>query len=135
MNKAQLRQFLDHQIVAVDTTRLDTHPKVARIAAKAGCRLGLGGVYLERAEKVITPSETVVLLGDLLKALNALGDEAGPFTVQECAERWHVSARTVANLVRAGRLGSFRLGSLIRITAEHIRAYEATPQRGEHRHL
>lgn len=137
--RKELRIWLDQQIVAIDNQQPDNHAKTARVAAKLACRHGLGGGYLLRAEQVQTPTETVALLADCLKALDERGDDTGPFTVEEVAERWGVSVRTVGDLVRQGRLGCFRPGNgrgVVRISADHVTEYERGQQaNGRHRHL
>jgi excisionase family DNA binding protein len=139
--RKELRTWLDQQIVLVDTTKPDNHAKTARGAGKLACRHSLGGDFLTRSERVKTPTETVALLADCLKALNDRGEDTGPFTVEEVAERWGVSVRTVGDLVRQGRLGCFRLGNgrgVIRVSAEHIADYERQanqPATSRHRHL
>jgi excisionase family DNA binding protein len=124
-------------MVDVDTTRPDADhcQKVARVAGKLACRHSLGGDFIRLAEHVNTPTTAVALLADCLKALGT-DDDAGPFTVEEVAEHWGVSVRTIGDLVRQGRLGSFRLGNRIRISAEHIAEYERTQTTTRrHRHL
>jgi excisionase family DNA binding protein len=138
--RTQYRDWLHRFMVEVDNTRPDSDhcQKTARIAGKLACRHGLGGDFLVRSERTKTPTETVALLADCLKALDALGDDSGPFSVEEVAERWDVSVRTVGDLVRNGRLGCFRPGNgrgVIRISTEHIAEYERAQPTQRHRHL
>jgi excisionase family DNA binding protein len=129
-------------MVAIDTNRPDSDQcqKISRVAGKLACRHGLGGDLLRLSEKAQTPTETVAVLADCLKALDIRGDDAGPFTVEEVAERWGVSVRLVGDLVRQGRLGSFRPGNgrgVVRISADHVAEYERGQQQaiGRHSHL
>ena len=140
--RKQYREWLDRQMVEVDTNRPDARycQKIARVAGKLACRHSLGGDFIRTAEQADTPTATVALLADCLKALDTRGDDSGPFTVEEVAERWAVSVRTVGDLVRQGRLGCFRLGNgrgVIRVSGEHVAEYEraqpTTTRR--HRHL
>ncbi|MHC4405347.1 MAG: helix-turn-helix domain-containing protein [Planctomycetota bacterium] len=105
-------------------------------------RHALGGAPSRKARDVRTPDDALSLLADCLRLLEAKPTEQGPFTVEEVAERWDVSVRTVGDLVRSGELGCFRPGNgrgVIRISEEHIAEYErgqpAQPTRRRHRHL
>ena len=105
-------------------------------------RHALGGAPSRKARDVRTPDDALSLLADCLKLLEAKPPEQGPFTVEEVAERWGVSVRTVGDLVRNGQLGCFRPGNgrgVIRISEEHIAEYErrqpVQPTRRRHRHL
>lgn len=46
------------------------------------------------------------------------------FTVASLAAAWECSEGTVRKLVAAGRLGAFRLGTLIRIPADEVKRFE-----------
>lgn len=51
-----------------------------------------------------------------------------PYTVEALAERWSISEWTIYNMLNAGRLRGFRLGSRMwRISAEEVARYEAAP--------
>jgi excisionase family DNA binding protein len=137
----QYRAWLHRQMIRMEP--LDDTPKpaeaecekVARVAGKIGARHGLGGAVVRHAK---TPEGVLALLADCLRLLEQKQTE--PFTVEEVAERWGVSVRTVGDLVRNGQLGCFRPGNgrgVIRISEDHISEYErqqpATSRR--HRHL
>lgn len=51
-------------------------------------------------------------------------DHRAPFTVASLAKRWACSEGAVRNLIRAGRLPHFRIGTLIRIPAADVERYE-----------
>ena len=51
-----------------------------------------------------------------------------PFTTEELAERWHCSTQHIRNLARGGHLTSFRVGRLIRISAEEVERCEQGEQ-------
>ena len=54
---------------------------------------------------------------------------AQPYTIKTLAQRWQVSAQTVGNMLRDGRLEGFKLGKRAwRISAETVRAYERGKQ-------
>ena len=60
---------------------------------------------------------------------------ARPYSPASLAERWGCHQRTVRELIRRGDLKSFRVGALVRISAEEIGRYECAtglrePQRG-----
>ena len=48
-----------------------------------------------------------------------------PFTLQELAERWQVSERTLRDWVHRGELPYFRVGTAYRIPQAAIEAHEA----------
>lgn len=146
--RAQYTDWLHRQMVRMepldDTPKPDlpTCQKVATIAGKMAARHGLGGEPYRQAEQVRSPNDCLALLADCLSLLEEKPPQQGPFTVQEVAERWGVSVRTVGDLVRRGELGCFRPGNgrgVIRISDEHIAEYErrapAAAASQRHRHL
>jgi excisionase family DNA binding protein len=46
------------------------------------------------------------------------------FTVKELAERWQVSGKTVRRLIARKEIPVHRIGSQIRLSADHILAHE-----------
>lgn len=48
-----------------------------------------------------------------------------PFTVEDLAKHWRVSASTVRRLIASGELATFRVGAQLRVPAEAVDAYEA----------
>jgi excisionase family DNA binding protein len=50
-------------------------------------------------------------------------------TVQDLAEFWRCSARTVQRRIASGDLVCFRSGSIVRITREQVEAFEAANTR------
>jgi len=59
--------------------------------------------------------------GDVLRRWN---------TVQEIAEYWRVSRRTVARRIRRGQLRATKFGHLVRIRRERVWDYETRCQAG-----
>jgi excisionase family DNA binding protein len=51
------------------------------------------------------------------------------FTLEELAERWGVSVRTLRRLVRRGELKTHRIGTQLRVSEEDVRAFEALVRR------
>lgn len=51
-------------------------------------------------------------------------NESRPFTADSLAERWGCSGETVRQMVKSGRLPGFRVGRMIRITAQAVEDYE-----------
>ena len=47
-----------------------------------------------------------------------------PFSSEELAERWGVSAQHIRDLIKLGTLRHFRVGRLIRIPANAVREFE-----------
>jgi len=146
--RAQYRDWLHRQMIRMepldDTPKPDiaTCQKVATVAGKMAARHGLGGDPSRQARDVRTPQDALSLLADCLRLLEEKPPQQGPFTVEEVAQRWGVSVRTVGDLVRNGQLGCFRPGNgrgVIRISEEHIAEYErqqpARPSTRRHRHL
>jgi excisionase family DNA binding protein len=146
--RSQYRDWLHRQMIRMEP--LDDTPKpdepvcrkVAKVAAKMAARHGLGGEPAREAQRVRTPEAALSLLADCLRLLEEKPPQQGPFTVEEVAERWGVSVRTVGDLVRNGQLGCFRPGNgrgVIRISEDHIAEYErqqpARPSTRRHRHL
>jgi excisionase family DNA binding protein len=52
------------------------------------------------------------------------------FTISEVAERLHVSARTVRRWIEAGDLVAHRIGGLVRIAEDDLRAFLALHREG-----
>ncbi|MBN9305968.1 MAG: excisionase family DNA-binding protein [Devosia sp.] len=50
-----------------------------------------------------------------------------PFSSEELAQRWGVSAQHVRDLIAKGTLRHFRVGRLIRIPATAVREFEECP--------
>jgi len=46
------------------------------------------------------------------------------YTVASLADEWHCSQSVIRKAIADGRLGHFRLGTLIRIPAEEVRRFE-----------
>lgn len=55
--------------------------------------------------------------------------ETRAFTIAKLASHWKCSDSKVRTLVQSGQLSSFRVGKLIRITPDAVRAYEASSAR------
>lgn len=53
-------------------------------------------------------------------------DPRMPFSIASLAKRWACSQGAVRNLLRAGRLPHFRIGTLIRIPAAEVEKFEMT---------
>jgi excisionase family DNA binding protein len=53
-----------------------------------------------------------------------------PFSPDTLAERWGCSSQHIRDLIRAGKLESFRIGRLIRIPAAAVKKFE-TPNLGD----
>lgn len=47
-----------------------------------------------------------------------------PFSVRSLAERWFCSESTIRNEINANRLGHFRIGGLIRVSAAEVARFE-----------
>lgn len=47
-----------------------------------------------------------------------------PYSPQTLAERWGCGESTVRNLIRRNELATFRIGTLIRISAEEVERFE-----------
>jgi len=47
-----------------------------------------------------------------------------PFSIASLAKRWACSQGAIRNLLRAGRLPHFRIGTLIRIPAAEVETFE-----------
>ncbi len=56
------------------------------------------------------------------KQVDPLSDP--PFSVRSLAERWCCSESTVRNEISANRLGHFRIGGLIRVSAAEVARFE-----------
>ena len=50
--------------------------------------------------------------------------EAKPYSPQTLAERWGCGESTVRNLIRRNELATFRIGTLIRISADEVERFE-----------
>lgn len=48
-----------------------------------------------------------------------------PFTPEQVADRWGVSANTVRTMIKEGALSAFRVGRLYRIPGESVQEIEA----------
>ncbi|MGO1412571.1 MAG: helix-turn-helix domain-containing protein [Actinomycetaceae bacterium] len=55
----------------------------------------------------------------------AVVDDAGPYTVDEVAAMLRVGRSSVYDAIKAGELGHFRVGRLIRVSREHVAAFVA----------
>jgi excisionase family DNA binding protein len=53
-----------------------------------------------------------------------------PFSSEELAERWGVSAQHIRDLIRLGTLRHFRVGRLIRIPAKAVNEFEECQSTG-----
>jgi excisionase family DNA binding protein len=145
--KQQLIEYLHEKMILMEPLSdapkpdLATCQDVATYVSKMSARHGLGGDICRLAQSVKGPEDTLALLADCLAALQTEGNDSGPFTVEEVAERWSVSVRTVGDLIRNGQLGCFRPGNgrgVVRISTEHIAEYEhgqTNGRNGRHRHL
>lgn len=132
--KQQIIQYITEKMV--EMRPLNGSPKpddlasikhICDYASKMVARLGGGGDIVRKAQFVGGPDDCLAVLADCLAALQNCGDSAGPFTVEEVAERWGVSVRTVGDLIRNGQLGCFRPGNgrgVVRISTDHIAEYE-----------
>jgi excisionase family DNA binding protein len=56
---------------------------------------------------------------------HAMVFEQSAFSVSQLAARWGVSVRSVYDLCSRGKLGHLRIGGLIRVRLEDLKAYEA----------
>jgi len=54
-------------------------------------------------------------------------NQTGPefFTVAQLAVRWQVNPRTVRRWIDEGKLAAVRVGDLVRVPADQVRAFEA----------
>jgi len=86
--------------------------EIARALARQLAREDFEKEQLE-ASKQITPKRTS---SDVLRERN---------NVRQVAEYWGVSPDTIRRLVDGGKLDAIRIGSVVRITREHVLAYEA----------
>ena len=55
--------------------------------------------------------------------------EAKPYSPQTLAERWGCGESTVRNLIRRNELATFRIGTLIRISADEVERFECQTTR------
>jgi len=60
---------------------------------------------------------------------NTHGNTETVLTVEELADRWKVSARTVSRMLQKGELPHFQIGRQIRIRLSDILAYEKNKMR------
>lgn len=54
-------------------------------------------------------------------------DDNRPYSVAQLAERWDCSDSMVRKLIAQGRLQTFRIGALIRISAAEVERFEKCP--------
>ena len=106
-------------MVEVDNTQpVSEHcRKVARVAGKLACRHALGGDLLRLSEQAKTPTETVALLADCLKALEAMGDDSAP--VMGSRQGLSVSDRPVS--VQPEFLTPPQVGGLYGVSPDTVR--------------
>jgi len=106
-----------------------------RQAGEYATKLGLSDAY--RRCQVRKP--TLVDATEALSfCLGQVRNEDGPFTVAETAERLNISERTVYDLVDSGDLQCSRYGKgggAIRITLEHLQAYQHRDEAPRFRHV
>lgn len=50
-----------------------------------------------------------------------------PYSIAQLADRWGCSDSMIRKLIGQGELNSFRIGTLIRITAAEVERFEKTP--------
>jgi hypothetical protein len=154
--RAEYRDWLHRYMVEVDNTRPDSDHcrKIARVAGKLACRHGLGGELLLRSEKVKAPTETVALLADCLRALEAMGGDSAPviasaqglsvsdrpasvhpefLTPPQVGALYGVSPDTVRGWIRSGVLQAVNIARgnrpRYRVTRDALRTFDAN-QRG-----
>ena len=49
------------------------------------------------------------------------------YTVEQLAERWQCTANHLYTMLREGVLTGFRIGSMVRVSADEVRRIEETP--------
>lgn len=60
---------------------------------------------------------------------------AKPFTASTLAARWECSEGLIYKMIAQGRLRSFRIGTLIRISQEEVERFECSPCSGSEEDL
>lgn len=61
---------------------------------------------------------------EAMSARRILLPEGRPYSVETLAQRWGCGESTVRNLIKRGELATFRIGILIRISADEVGRYE-----------
>jgi excisionase family DNA binding protein len=105
--KAELRSWLQAKIPETDNQQpsIDECRKLARKAAKALCRLGIGK-FLLPAERLESVSECVALLADMLGSIG----EPEFIDVKQASTILGCSERTLREMVRRGAISHYRVG-------------------------